>query len=75
MIARVFWNPDWNDALFVTSCAERILLDERAHAIREIKDRATVDYARQFRLLLVSREGEQAKQEIVWISPQWNRQA
>ncbi|MGC1503701.1 MAG: hypothetical protein WA782_06120 [Sulfitobacter sp.] len=63
MIRRLFWNPAWNDALFVVSCAERIALEPTDHSISEIQRRILRDIRRinpnaqdalvQFRLVFV----------------------
>ena len=31
MLGRLFWNPQWNESLYLVSCAER-LLDDPSHA-------------------------------------------
>lgn len=41
MLTRLFWNPRWNEALFVMSCAERMVVEPGDHAAREIRDRAS----------------------------------
>lgn len=67
MIRRLFWNPDWNDTLFVVSCAERIQENPTEHNIAEIKRRISEDVSQgafQFRLVFVHRDGE----DIVFVS-------
>jgi hypothetical protein len=78
MVTRLFWNPDWNDALFVVSCAERIEQEPTDHSITEITRRIQQDIARmpmdatadllQFRLVFVHREGTDLVREIVFLS-------
>ncbi|MGB5871897.1 MAG: hypothetical protein WBH04_17040 [Albidovulum sp.] len=78
MVTRLFWNPDWNDALFVVSCAERILQEPTDHSITEITRRIQQDIAQmpmdvsadllQFRLVFVHREGTDLVREIVFLS-------
>lgn len=39
LLARLFWNPSWNEALFVMSCAERLLVEPNDHSAGEIRAR------------------------------------
>ena len=39
MLWRLFWNPVWNDGLFVVSCAERISLTPNQQDIDQIARR------------------------------------
>ena len=68
MLGRLFWNPRWNESLFVVSCAERLLAEPTAHSQDEIFRRIAADLAERqqaggdwlsFRIVLVS-EGEGA---------------
>lgn len=78
MVLRLFWNPSWNDALFVVSCAERIQQDPTTHSIQEISRRIQSDIEKmgmgvtdkmlRFRLVFVRREGGALVQEIVFLS-------
>lgn len=78
MLSRLFWNPAWNDALFVVSCAERIGQDPTDHSIREIQRRILYDTRRlhidapdmllQFRLVFVHRAGTDLVQDVVFLS-------
>ncbi|MGC1488683.1 MAG: hypothetical protein WA784_12950 [Albidovulum sp.] len=78
MVTRLFWNPDWNDALFVVSCAERIQQQPTDHSITEITRRIQQHIAQmpidaagdllQFRLVFVHREETDLVQEIVFLS-------
>jgi len=77
MVARLFWNPLWNDTLFVVSCAERIAEQPTAHSIAEIEHRilheihgmqpTAVGYV-QFRLVFVHRDADDLAQEVVFRS-------
>ena len=78
MLRRMLWNPVWNEYLFMVSCAERLLEQPTPHSESEILKRI-VNYIRsnssssdktylQFRLLLVSREGDGLKQELMYES-------
>ena len=77
MLKRMFWNPSWNEALFVVSCAERLISTSSEHSLNEIRDRIKAELNRsekkfsffQFRLILVSRENGQIKREVVFVSP------
>ena len=78
MIGRLFWNPVWNDSLFVVSCAERIEQQPTDHSITEITQRIVADNAAtrmnpqarlvQFRLLFVHRDGAALVEDIVFVS-------
>lgn len=77
IIARLLWNPRWNESLFLVACAERLLENPTEHSRREILMRIkhdletsgiTAPYV-QFRLVLVSREGAELKREIAYLSP------
>lgn len=39
MFRRLFWNPVWNESLFLVSCAERIQECPTDHSINEIRQR------------------------------------
>ena len=75
-LRRLVWNPRWNEALFLTSCAERLLYSPSDYSILEISTRiaeglpadAALPFFR-FRLVLVSRAGEALQREVAYISP------
>lgn len=60
-VRRLVWNPDWNEALFLSSLAERILVAPEPWLMAEIQARLVRrhDLADQpeIRLLLVTPEG------------------
>lgn len=66
MLARLFWNPRWNESLFLVSCAERLVEEPTAHGEDEIFRRIAADLATQpdaapwlsFRLLFIDPTGE-----------------
>jgi len=63
LLGRLFWNPRWNETLFLVACAERLLERPSEHGIAEIRDRIASDLGAwqgwlRFRLVLVHREGE-----------------
>jgi hypothetical protein len=78
MLCRLFWNPAWNDALFVVSCAERIALNPTPHSVTEIRRRIlsdieqlpidSTDKLMQFRLVFVQRDETGLSQDIVFLS-------
>ncbi len=39
MLRRLFWNPDWNETLFLVSCAERLVEEPTPHSVEEIRAR------------------------------------
>ncbi|MEP1941902.1 MAG: hypothetical protein ABJJ03_02180 [Sulfitobacter sp.] len=78
MLRRLFWNPDWNETLFLVSCAERIQQAPTDHSITQIKQRilsdieggANADTGRwlQFRLVFVHRTDNDLSEEVVFVS-------
>lgn len=78
MIRRLFWNPAWNEALYLVSCAERIQQSESPHSIGQIRQRILFEIARlnidtvgksmQFRLAFVHRGDEGLTTEVVFLS-------
>lgn len=74
MMIHLVWNPARNDALFLTSCAERILVDGRDHAKQEILRRIrdiegiTADDIVQFRLVTVQRVGNALERSVAYTS-------
>ena len=78
ILGRLFWNPGWNDTLFVVSCAERIQECPTPHSIDEIRRRIvsdvrastldTTDKLLQFRLIFVHHDGQDLVQEVVFLS-------
>ena len=78
MLRRLFWNPIWNETLFLVSCAERIQQNPTPHSINEIWHRILPEIARmpigsagklvQFRLIFVHRDGLNLSEEIVFLS-------
>ena len=63
MAGRLFWNPHWNEALFMVSLSERLAAEPASFVLAEISDRvrreigAEGDRVFQFRLLFVQRVG------------------
>ena len=81
MMMRMLWNPRWNESLFLTSCAERILENPTLHSEDEILNRIMRDILgnnagtqvntathMQFRLLVIQRHGSQLQHTIAFHS-------
>ncbi|MBL1274556.1 MAG: hypothetical protein COB30_000550 [Ectothiorhodospiraceae bacterium] len=82
MIKRLLWNPEWNESLFMVSCAERLLDQPTQHSEDEILKRIQHDITKnhsdtsaiheashlQFRILLINRKGTELLQEIAFTS-------
>ena len=75
MLRRMIWNPSWNETLFLVSCSERLVEHPAAHSVEEIFTRLSrelmpsPDKAHlQFRLVFVSREGEEIIRNVAFIS-------
>ena len=77
MLARMFWNKDWNESLFVMSCAERLMEYPTQHSEDEIFKRIKADLISdndnnvikdtrwvRFRLVFIRREGVSLKEEV-----------
>lgn len=66
MLGRLFWNPRWNESLYLVSCAERLVEEPSAHGEDEIFRRVAADLAARsdappwlsFRLLFIDPTGE-----------------
>ncbi|MEP6017917.1 MAG: hypothetical protein ABJ251_05455 [Paracoccaceae bacterium] len=72
---RLLWNSDWNNHLFMVSCAERLTEHVTQHSIDELNTRisrrindADLSGLLQFRLLFLSRHGHQLVKEIEYES-------
>ena len=78
MVCRLLWNPDWNEALFLVSCAERMLGNPTQHSIDEIRRRILFEVDKmpiertekwmQFRLVFVHRSGCGLSEQVVFLS-------
>lgn len=78
-IKSIFYNPDWNDSLYIMNCAERLVLDPTEYCIQEIMKRIEADLEKksadlettpylQFRLIVISREANELQKEILFTS-------
>ena len=81
MARRMVYNPDRNEALFIASCAERMIKDGqeyKAHSNNEIFARIESDIANgrtkqegqyiQFRLAFIARQGDALEKHILFLS-------
>ncbi len=64
MLRRMLWNPDWNEQLYLVSCSERLIEAPSQHSLDEINIRVARllppgPQQLQFRLVFLSREGDQ----------------
>ncbi len=75
----IFYNPCWNEALYIMNCAERLIIDPSEHCVQEIISRIKTELERrgvdlsmtpylQFRLIFISREGNELEKEILFTS-------
>jgi len=68
MLARLFWNPERNESLFLTSCAERLLESPNPHSVGEIEARLGVMGWLQWRIVVISRRDAGLVREVAWLS-------
>ena len=81
MLKRMFWNPTWNESLYMVSCAERLIEKYTPHSEDEILQRIIKELKitpentlllnathLQFRLLLIQRKNEELHEELVFLS-------
>jgi len=77
MAQRLLWNPERNESLFLTSCAERLVQQPTRHSEDEIYKRIAADLAADpdtaegppwlwFRLVFISRDGDGLSQEVLF---------
>lgn len=76
---RLFWNPRWNETLYMVSLAERLTLAPSAQSLAEIQRILTQDVAGkapagaqlQFRLMFVHRHGAGLSETETYRSDPW----
>ena len=77
MLSRLLWNARWNEALFVVSCAERLLAEPTDHSQDEIFHRIAADLAERqealgawlrFRIVLVNEDEGAIAREVAFVS-------
>ena len=73
MARRLFWNPRWNETLFMVSCAERLVDHPTAHSEDEIFRRIAADLAAAagppwlaVRLVFLSRESDAVARDVLF---------
>jgi hypothetical protein len=76
MLKRLFWNPRWNESLFLVSCAERLTDVATAHSEDEIFKRIAADLRAEpedaerpwlcFRLVFIGREADAVSSEVLF---------
>lgn len=85
LLLGLLWNPDWNEHLYVTRCAERVLEGETGFPLAELRRR--VDAAARagrlyppgtpepaqlsYRIRAVLREDEQIVERVVFVDTPW----
>jgi len=78
-VARLFFNPSWNESLFLVSCAERLADAQNDHSVREIFNRIHADLVRtvqptppktilHFRIVFVRRWQDAIVREIAFVA-------
>ncbi len=79
-LRRLFWNPEWNETLYINTCAERLFDEYSLSCEQEIMRRILVTVSRenifhaendiylQYRLCAVVREGSEITQPVVFMS-------
>ena len=81
MLKRMFWNPKWNESLYMLSCAERLIEKYTPHSEDEILQRIIQELKNtplndllvnatylQFRLLVIQRKNAQLHEELIFLS-------
>lgn len=77
MLKRLFWNPDWNGYLYVTSCAEMFIETDNSFYQEEIAKRILQDLKNkksphemtmQFRLIFIARNNEILDEHVLFTS-------
>ena len=78
MIKRMLWNPEWNESLYLVTCAERIIDAYTPHSENEILTHIESNLKRQvnsitathlqFQLILVQRTENKLQETVVFTS-------
>jgi hypothetical protein len=75
LLLRLFWNPHWNETLFLVSCSERLVESGDPYYLHEISRRIKNDLSGsaagayvKFRLVFVHREGDGLRKHILFES-------
>lgn len=77
MLKRMLWNPNWNESLYLASCAERIIEEHTVHSENEILNRiqkelpskkTTTATHLQFRLIFIQRQEDKLIEKVMFTS-------
>lgn len=72
MVRRLFWNPWWNECLYLTSLSERVVYDRSQRAADEIMARIREDFPGapepRVRIVLIDRQGGDLVSTVAWAS-------
>jgi hypothetical protein len=81
MLWRLFWNPLWNESLYLISCAEKLIDEPSAMREDALMTRVAAAIARGetgdkiagpafllLRIVVVNREGEQIVRQVSFVS-------
>jgi len=80
LLKRLFWNPRWNESLFLVSCAERLMENPTDHSRVEIFNRIGNELKHkppqekhlpylQFRLVFLDRQDAEIHKRTIYTSP------
>ncbi len=78
MLKRMLFNPNWNENLFLMSCAERLMSNPTDHSVNEISGRIRRDLQEsgdevgeyyQFRIAFLHRHEGSIHREVTYLSP------
>jgi len=77
MLASLVWNARWNEALYVVSCAERLLAEPTAHSEDEVFRRIAAHLADSlqarsgwlsFRIVMISERDGRITRDVAFVS-------
>lgn len=79
ILIRLFWNPRWNETLYLVSLAERLMIAPTTHSVEEIERCLTAEARRstptsgrpnrlQFQILFVSRDQDVLTETVTYLS-------
>ncbi len=79
ILKRLFYNPHWNESLYLMSCAERLLAHPTRHSLDEIFERLKAELSQdpdqpidapylQFRLVVLFRQDNEIIKNIAYVS-------
>ncbi len=79
ILTSIFYNPRWNESLFIMNCAEQLIINPNDFNEQEIMRRIKTELERkqldlkvtpylQFRLVFISRQGSELQKDILFVS-------